>query len=89
MQTIKSIVQTPWGKRKPDRATWYRPLENQVDIDRAVQWVLGHSGLFVNSVGDVTLLEKVLDAANRFTIPPTDAEMQEQLAELGMQPLFT
>jgi aryl-alcohol dehydrogenase-like predicted oxidoreductase len=89
MQTIKSIVQTPWGERTPDRATWYRPLENQADIDRAVQWVLGHEGLFVNSAGDVNLLPKVLDAANRYTIPPTDGEMQEQLKELGMQPLFT
>jgi aryl-alcohol dehydrogenase-like predicted oxidoreductase len=89
MQTIKSIVQTPWGEQTPDRATWYRPLENQVDIDRAVQWVLGHEGLFVNSAGDVNLLPKVLDAANRFTVPPTEEEMQAQLHRLGMQPLFT
>jgi aryl-alcohol dehydrogenase-like predicted oxidoreductase len=89
MQTIKSIVRTPWGEQKPDRATWYRPLEDQADIDLAVQWVLGHDGLFVNSVGDVNLLPKVLAAAERFTLTPTDSEMQSQLEKLKMQPLFT
>ncbi len=89
MQTIKSIVHTPWGKYEPNRATWYRPLEKQADIDRAVHWVLGHAGLFLNSVGDVHLLPRVLDAANRFIAPPTDKEMQAQMDKLGMQPLFT
>jgi aryl-alcohol dehydrogenase-like predicted oxidoreductase len=89
IQTIKSIVHTPWGEQKPNRATWYRPLENQADIDRAVQWVLGHPGLFLNSVGDVNLLPKVLDAAQRFTASPTDEEMQALVNKLGMQPLFT
>ncbi len=89
MQTIKSIVHTPWGKHKPTRATWYRPLEKQADIDMAVHWVLGHTGLFLNSVGDVHVLPRVLDAANRFITPPTDDEMQTQTDRLGMQPLFT
>jgi aryl-alcohol dehydrogenase-like predicted oxidoreductase len=89
MQTIKSIVHTPWGEHEPTRATWYRPLEKQADIDRAVHWVLGHAGLFLNSVGDVHILPRVLDAANRFIAPPTDHEMQTQMDKLGMQPLFT
>jgi predicted aldo/keto reductase-like oxidoreductase len=89
MQTIKSIVHTPWGEHEPNRATWYRPLEKQVDIDRAVHWVLGHAGLFLNSVGDVHILPRVLDAANRFIAPPTDDEMQTQMDKLGMQPLFS
>jgi len=88
-QTIKSIVHTPWGKHKPTRATWYRPLEKQADIDQAVHWVLGHTGLFLNSVGDVHILPRVLDAANRFITPPTDEEMQTLTDKLGMQPLFT
>jgi aryl-alcohol dehydrogenase-like predicted oxidoreductase len=88
IQTIKSIVHTPWGKVEPNRATWYRPLENQGDIDRAVHWVLGYVGLFLNSVGDIHILPRVLDAANRFIAPPTDEEMQTQIAKLGMQPLF-
>ena len=89
VQTIKSIAHTPWGKQAPNRATWYRPLEEQADIDRAVHWVLGHAGLFLNSVGDVHILPRVLDAANRFVAPPTDDEMQTQVDVLGMQPLFS
>jgi aryl-alcohol dehydrogenase-like predicted oxidoreductase len=89
MQTIKSIVHTPWGEHEPNRATWYRPLEKQADIDRAVHWVLGHAGLFLNSAGDVHILTRVLDAANRFVAPPTDDEMQTQMDKLGMQPLFS
>jgi aryl-alcohol dehydrogenase-like predicted oxidoreductase len=89
MQTIKSIAHSSWGELAPDRATWYRPLERQADIDRAVQWVLGHADLFLNSAGDVNLLPKVLDAADRYQTPPTDGEMQAQMDELGMQPLFT
>ena len=89
MQTIKSIVHSPWGKHEANRATWYRPLEKQNDIDRAVHWVLGHAGLFLNSVGDVHILPRVLDAANRFTAPPTDDEMKMQMDKLGTQPLFT
>lgn len=89
VQTIKSIVHTPWGEHAPDRATWYRPLENQTDIDHAVDWVLGHAGLFLNSVGDVHVLPRVLSAADRFVAPPADDEMQALVDKLGMQPLFT
>lgn len=89
VQTIKSIVHRPWGESVPSRATWYRPLEDQVAIDRAVHWVLGHAGLFLNSVGDIQVLPKVLDAANRFEASPTDEEMQAQVVKLEMQSLFT
>lgn len=89
VQTIKSLVHAPWGGHTPDRNTWYRPLEDQADIDRAVHWVLGHEGLFLNSVGDVHLLPRVLDAADRFAGPPSDEEMRAQIDALEMQPLFT
>jgi aryl-alcohol dehydrogenase-like predicted oxidoreductase len=88
VQTIKSIVHQPWGEDAHKRATWYRPLEDQADIDRAVHWVLGHKGLFLNSVGDIQVLPRVLGAADRFVAPPTDAEMQTQVDKLGMKSLF-
>ncbi len=89
VQTIKSLVHEPWGEHPQSRATWYRPLEDQAAVDRAVHWVLGHPGLFLNSVGDIHVLPKVLDAAERFTAPPSDAEMQAQVESLAMLPLFT
>src|SRR5690606_11476684 len=27
VQTIKAITRRPWGERRPDRPTWYQPLE--------------------------------------------------------------
>ena len=41
-------------------------LHEQSDIDQAVWWALGRPGVFLNSVGDVGLLPRVLDAASRF-----------------------
>jgi len=89
VQTIKSIVHRPWGDTTPTRATWYRPLEDQAAIDRAVHWVLGHAGLFLNSVAEVQLLPRVLEAADRFVTAPSDEEMQALVDELQMAPLFT
>ena len=88
IQTIKSIVYRPWGDESPTRNTWYRPLENQAHIDRAAHYVLGHEGLFLNSVGDIHVLPKVLDAADRFEQQPSDLEMRMMVDTLGIQPLF-
>ncbi len=88
VQTIKSLVRAPWGERPHTRATWYEPLEDQGEIDRAVHWVLGRSTLFLNTAADIHILPKVLDAANRLQTPPSSDEMQGQVARLGMSPLF-
>lgn len=88
VQTIKSLVHTPWGNREQTRNTWYRPLEAQADIDLAVHWVLGNEGLFLNSAGDINILPLVLDAANRFESKPDDAVMQAMVEKLEMQNLF-
>jgi len=89
MQAIKSLVHSPWEERKQTRTTWYRPLEEQADIDLAVHWVLGHPDLFLNSAGDVNILPLVLDAADRFSGQPSDEEMQVQYKRLEMKSLFS
>ena len=88
VQTIKSLSAGPWGDQKQTRATWYQPLEEQADIDLAVHWVLSHPQLFLNTVGDIHLLPKVLDAAARYEHSPSQAEMQSMLERVGMQPIF-
>jgi aryl-alcohol dehydrogenase-like predicted oxidoreductase len=88
VQTIKSIVRAPWGERPQTRATWYEPLETQADIDLAVHWVLGHPGLFLNTVGDVHVLPRVLDAASRFQGMPSEVQMEALVQARGMEPLF-
>lgn len=89
MQTIKAIVRAPWGERPEQAPTWYEPLREQPDIDLAVHWVLGHEGLFVNTVGDIELIPRVLDAAARFQSAPRDVDLGGQLQRLHMAPLFT
>jgi aryl-alcohol dehydrogenase-like predicted oxidoreductase len=88
VQTIKSIAYRPWMGRPHTHDTWYEPLEAQKEIDLAVHWVLSRPGIFLNTVGDIRLLPKVLDAASRFQTGPTDEEMQAMVAQLNMEPLF-
>jgi aryl-alcohol dehydrogenase-like predicted oxidoreductase len=90
VQTIKAIVRRPWAEGI-DRhsATWYEPLLEQDQIDTAAHWVLARKGLFLNTVGDVTILPKVFDAAERFVHAPSDLAMQQLLKLQEMAPLFT
>ena len=91
VQTIKSIAYKPWMGREHTRNVWYEPLEEQTDIDMAVHWVLKRPGVFLNTVGDIHLLPRVLEAASRFqpdSSGSTDEQMHALVARLGMEPLF-
>ena len=88
LQTIKSIALRPWLGREHTRNTWYEPLESQDDIDLAVWWVLGNQDVFLNTVGDVNLLPRVLDAASRFERRPDGRTMQELVRRSAQEPLF-
>ena len=88
IQTIKSITRGPWGDRQPSANTWYEPLTDQDAIDTAVGWVLGREGVFLNTVGDINILPKVIDAAERFSERPNDEQMRGLEAAFGLEPLF-
>jgi len=88
MQTIKSIAAKPWLGREHTHTTWYEPLSAQADIDLAVWWVLGRPGVFLNTAGDIDLLPRLLDAAERFEKRPTDAQMATLLERTRTEPLF-
>jgi aryl-alcohol dehydrogenase-like predicted oxidoreductase len=88
MQTIKSIARGPWGSRDRYAATWYEPLVEQPEIDLAVSWVLGEPGVFLNSVGDIELLPRVLDAAERFSSRPEETTMAAMASELNLSSMF-
>jgi aryl-alcohol dehydrogenase-like predicted oxidoreductase len=89
VQTIKSLAYRPWSGRPRSTSTWYQALEDQSDIDTAVHWALGRDGIFVISSGDVNLLPKILDAAERHgDRRPSDADMQQMVERLEMEPLF-
>lgn len=88
VQTIKSITAGPWGSQERTHSVWYEPLVKQADIDRAVHWVLGRAGIFLNTAGDIGLLPKILDAASRLDKRPSDEEMQQMVRERHMSSLF-
>jgi aryl-alcohol dehydrogenase-like predicted oxidoreductase len=89
VQTIKSLTRRPWPGDERNRATWYQPLEEQENIDRAVHWVLGDSRVFLNTAADVDLLPRVLDAASRLDERPSAEAMDALVEEKEMEPLFT
>jgi aryl-alcohol dehydrogenase-like predicted oxidoreductase len=88
VQTIKSIARGPWATADKVRNTWYQPLEEQADIDRAVHWVIGRPDIFLNTAADVHLLPKILDAASRYVRRPDDEAMQGMLEKQSLTTLF-
>ena len=88
VQTIKSISRGPKEEGDHNHATWYEPLVDDRAITNAVHWVLGNPDVFLNTVGDIHLLKKVLQAADTFKVQPPDEIMQADLKGFGVKPLF-
>ncbi len=88
VQTIKSIARGPSVDESDKYAVWYDPLEEDTAIKHAVSWVLGNPKVFLNSVGDIHLLPKVLEAADKFYEFPKDETMQLDIKKYKMSPLF-
>jgi aryl-alcohol dehydrogenase-like predicted oxidoreductase len=88
VQTIKSIARGYWGSKKWSRSTWYEPLIDEEAITKSVHWVLGIPGIFLNTVGELQELPKVLRAADTYKERPSDGEMNEIVEQMDMQTLF-
>jgi len=89
VQAIKSIARKPWAGRERTATTWYEPLTGWEDISKAVSWLLSHEGIFLNTVGDATILPKVLEAASHPGPRPSDREMDRMVAAQEMELIFT
>jgi aryl-alcohol dehydrogenase-like predicted oxidoreductase len=88
LQTIKSLARRRWDGRPHTAATWYEPLRDQADVDLAVHWVLDRPDAFLCSTGDLEILPRLLDAAERFERRPDDDEMAALAARASAEPLF-
>jgi aryl-alcohol dehydrogenase-like predicted oxidoreductase len=91
VQTIKSLAYRPWMGRERTTSTWYEPLTEPQAMETALHWALGEPGIFVISSGDVNLLPRILDAAERFddrAERPSEATMTQLVERLQMEPLF-
>jgi aryl-alcohol dehydrogenase-like predicted oxidoreductase len=88
VQTIKSIARGYWGDKNWSHGTWYEPLSDEAAIAKCVHWVLGIPDIFLNTVGDLQELPKVLKAANGFEKRPTEEDMNAIVQKMNMQMLF-
>jgi len=66
IQAIKMLARGGWGERERECTTWYDPHRDQSEIDRVLWWQMSQPVHTAPSTGDVNLLPKVLDAAERF-----------------------
>jgi aryl-alcohol dehydrogenase-like predicted oxidoreductase len=85
VQTIKSIARRRWPDGSaPTHTTWYEPLTDPDEIERAIHWALARPGVFVNTASDLSLLGPILRAAASF-----DAGRRRAAPEpAGTEPLF-
>lgn len=88
LQTIKSVARRRWPDPKATHFSWYEPLREVAAIRRAVHWVLAHDGVFLNTSSDARLLEPILAAASEPIEKPSDAAMEKDALEQGIEPLF-
>jgi aryl-alcohol dehydrogenase-like predicted oxidoreductase len=92
IQTIKSVARRRWPAAGEDAQrphfSWYQPLEDQGAITRAVRFVLGRPGVFLNSSSDYRLLPTILEAAEGHWEPPTEAALEGDVAAFDEAPLF-
>ena len=90
VQTIKTVARRLRSDDSKDYSTWYEPLMELCDIDKAVHWALAQPDFLINTIGDVNLLPKVLDAASRY-VPgehPSDEEMKEMVVHSSLEQIF-
>ena len=89
VQTIKAVARRRWRDDDPQRRfSWYEPLKDPDAIRRAVRFVLGRPGLFLNSSSDATILRHILDAANDAAAVPSGAALEGDVSRFGVEPLF-
>ncbi len=89
VQTMKSIAWRPIGDRPAKHRTYfYQPLESEEAIDKSLHWAMGLQGSFVVTAGDMQVVPRMLQSAERIEWRPSDAEMQLLVNEHGIQQVF-
>ena len=77
IHVIKTLAKAPWGEREKTYACWYEPFDGQGDIDQAVAFNLSLPIHTMCSTGDVTILPRMLAAAER--VKPLQPPAREAL----------
>ena len=87
MQTIKSVARRRWRDDDGPRYSWYEPLRDPEALKRAVNFVLGRPGLFLNTSSDATLLRQTLEAAPAEISVPAAPVLAGMAEAQAMEPL--
>ncbi len=66
IHVLKATAKAPWGDRPPTHNTWYEPMTDQSEIDRAVAWALDQPVTTLCSAGDLEVFPKIVAAAERY-----------------------
>ena len=89
-QTIKSVAARPWeGQPKNYNTYFYEPLVDQSAIDLAIHWSYALENNFLITAGDMKILPKILDAAQRFEKKPTEEEMDLFVEKYDVKKIFS
>ena len=88
VQTIKSVARRRWPQGAGPRFSWYEPLADGDALARAVRYVLGRPGVFLNSSSDARLLRPTLEAAAVGGPAPAEEEMAADVGRHQIEPLF-
>jgi aryl-alcohol dehydrogenase-like predicted oxidoreductase len=93
VQTIKAVARRRWREDETrTTTTWYHAFEDPAELEAAVRWALSRQDIFLNTASDPVLLRHTLHAADRFFTEdgagPSESEMQDTHARLGVEALF-
>ena len=88
VQTIKAVARRRWPEGAEREFSWYEPLTDGEALARAVRYVLGRTGLFLNSSSDARLLRPILATAAAGGPVPADEEMAADFERHEIEPLF-
>ena len=83
VMAVTAIAKGSWSTETRPYRTWYEPFDDQEAIDRALWFTLSQDVTAALTAGDVRLIPKVVDAAERFR--PLSSEEQAQLVATGSQ----
>jgi aryl-alcohol dehydrogenase-like predicted oxidoreductase len=85
---MKAFAKQTWSTEKHAYRTWYEPFDTQVDIDRCLWFALSQGVTTVASAGDIRLIPKILDAAERYRKLSKDEQDQLIGSATNLKPLF-
>ena len=88
VQVIKAIARRPWGDRDTFARCWYEPQTEDDAIARGIGLALSTPGVTsFATVGDLTLLPRVLDAAAAY-VPWSDGQREAVIGTMADDPVI-